>query len=188
MERIKANENHWEKEYIRKNKQALMKVIRIFHPNSKKGIFLILSFLNIEVLINFKYTFIGPVNTFLYLAAIYLLVMLFQILPNKIIDNLFPPLTENYLNEVNQSLLISLVKGLHKVHMFVFDIYKMIFIHFNILIISGIISLVFGLAIISRTIPLYLLIHFVLTILVLKMVGVCFKLNKSKGDLKERDE
>ena len=145
-----------------------------------------LSILNTQFLINLIYSFSGPVSIFLYLSAIYMLMISFQIMPDKIIGILFPSLSENYLSEVDQSLLSSFICRFRKIYMFVTFIYKMVFIRVNILVISGCVTLAFGLAILSRVIPVYILMHIIFTILVLKMAGFCSKLHKSKESLKKK--
>lgn len=175
----------WEDLFIEKNKKQLCQYINAFHPKSFRGI-LFLGMIQLIVLILFPCLFkTGISTTILYIGTIFLTFVFIVNLPNVIIQKLFYQKGEEVFEEVDYVKLKGLVELLHSWKKISNDYYQSIFVKFDLLTISGVATIVFGLIILIRAVPLYIVLQIIIFIIIIILsVGVRYILKDNNEEKK----
>lgn len=131
----------------------------------------------------YRYTRRGFITTSLYLCSIFLLCVFLQNLPTFLIEWLFPPMSDSVIDELDQEIFISAISSFHQLFIFLDNIHQSLFVRFDILTISGLLSLVLGFFILVQSFPLYIIFHFFILIFLTYntlTVRALFSLSKKK--------
>lgn len=168
-----SKKNTWETEFINKNKQVILQFYRIFRPNSRFGIVLIFIFSNIIAFILSKYRHGNILASFFYLFFIFYLILLFYNLPDKLFKQLFPPIEDDALDKVSESVLFYQIQLFRSIFNVFYNLKNTLFMRFDILTISGLLMTIFGILLFLGNLPFYLIFHvtFLFLIISLSIMG-----------------
>lgn len=165
--------NTWETEFIQKNRPAILKFYRIFHPNSRFGIILIIFFSNLIAWIFSKLLPNNFVASFFYISFIYILIVIIYNLPNKFLELLFPSLDENSLNKVSKSVFFYQIQLFRSIFNVFYNLKKTVFVRGDILTISGLFTFLFGTILFLKNFHFFLIFHvtFLFLLISLSIMG-----------------
>lgn len=153
VRKILMQVSSWEDRFVTKNLDLLRKIVRIYR--SRRGLTLIYIFLHLDVLCFWWFAKEGIMTTLLYISTLYIYGLVITNLPNSIFSWIYPPISAS----MNRDILLNYAARIHCIYEIVMDVYNSCFIRADVFSISGLISILFGILLISQKMPLYVIIH-----------------------------
>ena len=175
----------WESQFISLNSPTLTKFLRIFHPKAKFGFLTIFLFFQLILFFLFQIQTNNFISTFLYISLSFLVIVFLYNLPELIFNLLFPPIDNDILEHVSKSVLCSQIKLFRRFINVFTNIKEIIHGKCDILTLSGVLSVVFGILLFIKSFPFYVFFHIISMIILFGMEIMARILCNSKPDLKK---
>lgn len=143
----------WEGELIEANNEILRKLIRLLE--SKRGLILMYIFLHVNCFCFWYFTKESFLTTILYFSTLFLYGLIITNLPDSIFRWLYPEVSI----PDSSVLLMKYASYIHYIYETLLDLYKSCFVRTEIFSISALTSVIFGILLILRKMPIYGFIH-----------------------------
>lgn len=160
--------NTWEIGFFNKNRRTILQFYRIFRPDSRYGIILILIFSNLIAWVLSKLQN-SNLTIFFYFSFIFYLIMIFYNLPDRLFKKLFPPIEDEDLDKVSKSVLFYQIQLFRSIFNVFYNLKNTLFKRFDILTISGFLTTFFGILLFLGNFPFYLIFHLTFLFLIISL-------------------
>lgn len=150
---------NWEQLFLEKNRVYVAKFLCTFHVNSFKGIALFLAILTVHLVLSIHFLHNEFFTSILYLIAFHGLHFIFTLFPSNLKSLLFYQNEKGIIDDMNPIAMDDFLTHVHHLTNFLRDIYNSLFIKYSLLYISGSLSVIFGILLLIRRLPLCVFLH-----------------------------
>ncbi|OHT15282.1 hypothetical protein TRFO_14180 [Tritrichomonas foetus] len=178
----KKTDDSWECEFIDKNRRTITKFLRLFHPRSRLGLFLILALLHAISFGFSKISLNNILSSFLYISFLFISCVIIYNLPGPLFNIFFPPIDENILDKVSRKVLISQIRFFRLIFSILSNLRQSLFVRCDMLTISGSLTLIFGVLLYLKSFTLCFLLHICFVIILLSLARMGRQLCNSQAD------
>lgn len=145
------SDGDWEERFVAKNQDIMKQTIRLFV--SKRGIFLFMLSLNLELLLFRVLATSRFTSAVVFVSIQYVYAVLLFSLPEPIFNLIYP----ESLADVNHATLIRHAKAFHTLIGILHNIHRSFFVNWDVFSVSCFSAATFGVLLLVRAMPVYLL-------------------------------